>query len=63
MFANGFAKPPSPPPSCVPLAFPPPKGLSFGRERLPNPALCNAILVPSLFKKDMFAVLRVVLRL
>jgi hypothetical protein len=59
MFANGLANPPSPPPSCVPFVFPAAKGLSFGREMLPNPALCSAILVPILLKNDMFAIMRV----
>jgi hypothetical protein len=53
MFAKGLAMPaPSDPPSCAPLEFPA-KGLSLGKEMPPRPALCNAILVPSLFKKDM----------
>jgi hypothetical protein len=56
MFANGLAMPaPSPPPSCAPFGFPA-KGLSLGKERPPNPALCKAILVPILFRKDMAAV-------
>jgi hypothetical protein len=51
MFANGLAMPP--PPSAPSLALPPPNGLSFGKDRLPNPAFCSAILVPILFKNDM----------
>lgn len=53
MFAKGFVKPLSPPPSCAPFVFPPAKGLSLGKERLPSPALWSAILVPILFRNDM----------
>jgi hypothetical protein len=48
-FANGLAKPPSPPLVSVPFVFPPPNKPSvFGKEMPPNPARCRAILVPSL---------------
>jgi hypothetical protein len=59
MFAKGLAMPapaPSPPPSCAPFGLPA-KGLSLGKEMPPNPALCNAILVPILFRKDIVAVI------
>lgn len=51
MFANGLAMPP--PPSVPSFALPPPNGLSLGKDRLPSPAFCRAILVPILFKNDM----------
>lgn len=55
MFAKGLANPPSPPSwlfFAVPLAA---NGFSLGKDRFPSPALCSAILVPILFRKDMIA--------
>jgi hypothetical protein len=58
MLANGLAMPPFPPPSWAPFEFAA-KGLSLGKETLPSPALCNAILVPMLFKKPMVLLLSI----
>jgi hypothetical protein len=55
MLANGFAMPPFAAPSCVPFELPA-KGLSFGKETPPSPALCKATFVAIVSKKPMAVV-------
>lgn len=56
MLANGLAMPPFPAPSCAPFELPA-KGLSFGKETPPSPALCKATLVAIESKKPMAVVM------